>query len=38
MAKKPKSSRKILTKGEVAVIGVGRVGLPLTIFLADKGQ
>lgn len=37
MAQKPKRSRKIL-KEKVAVIGVGRVGLPLAIFLADKGH
>src|SRR3989344_7952177 len=34
MAKKPKIGRKILNK-KIAVIGVGRVGLPLAIFLVD---
>jgi len=33
-----KKARKILSSDTVAVIGVGRVGLPLAIFLADKGH
>src|SRR3990167_4563345 len=37
MAQKSKNPRKIL-KQEIAVIGIGRVGLPLAIFLADKGH
>jgi len=37
MAQKSKGSRKIL-KQKIAVIGIGRVGLPLAIFLADHGQ
>lgn len=37
MAKNPKRSRKTL-KPPVAVVGVGRVGLPLALFLADKGH
>ena len=38
MAKKSKKSRKILEKAPIAIVGVGRVGLPLAIFLADKGH
>ena len=37
MAKSTKSPRKI-RKVTVAVVGVGRVGLPLAIFLADRGH
>ena len=37
MVKKSKRARKILNK-KIAVIGVGRVGLPLTIFLADRNH
>src|SRR3990167_3818794 len=37
MARKPKIGRKILIK-KIAVIGVGRVGLPLAIFLADHSH
>ncbi len=37
MAKNPKRARKNL-KPPVAVVGVGRVGLPLALFLADKGH
>src|SRR3989344_3769508 len=38
MARKSKISRKDLNKEPVAVVGVGRVGLPLAIFLANKGH
>ena len=38
MAEKAKNSGKVLKKSTVAVIGVGRVGFPLAIFLADKGH
>lgn len=38
MAKEPKGSRKILNMSTIAVVGVGRVGLPLAIFLAEKGH
>src|SRR3989344_1907170 len=37
MAKRAKSSRKN-EKVAVSVVGVGRVGLPLALFLADKGH
>ena len=37
MAKKSKNGGKILIP-KVAVIGVGRVGLPLSLFLADHNQ
>lgn len=37
MAQGAKRSRKAL-KPPVAVVGVGRVGLPLALFLADKGH
>jgi len=37
LAKGAKSTRKTL-KSPVAVVGVGRVGLPLALFLADKGH
>ncbi len=37
MAQKPKDSRKVLKKEVIAIVGVGRVGLPLAIFLANKG-
>ena len=37
MAKAAKRSRKTL-KPPVAVVGVGRVGLPLALFLADNGH
>ncbi len=36
MAKSPKTSRKT-RKLTIAVVGIGRVGLPLALFLADKG-
>lgn len=38
MAPKPKGSRKILDKEPIVVVGIGRVGLPLAIFLANKGH
>lgn len=38
MAKRPTKTRKILAKGTVAVVGIGRVGLPLALFLADKNH
>ena len=38
MARKSTISRKDLNKEPVAVVGVGRVGLPLAIFLANKGH
>ena len=37
MAQKSKRTRKVLAQ-KIAVIGVGRVGLPLAIFLAEKGH
>ena len=37
MAQKTKRGRKILNK-KIAVIGVGRVGLPLAIFLANHNH
>ena len=37
MANNAKRSRKDL-KSPVAVVGVGRVGLPLALFLADRGH
>jgi len=37
MAQESKKARKVL-KQKIAVIGVGRVGLPLAIYLADKGH
>src|SRR3989344_6020102 len=37
MAQESKKARKVL-KQKIAVIGVGRVGLPLAIFFADKGH
>ncbi len=37
MAKNPKSRRKT-SKLIVAVVGVGRVGLPLALFIASKGH
>ena len=37
MAQKPKRGRKILNR-KIAVIGVGRVGLPLAIFLANHNH
>lgn len=37
MARKPKAPRKN-KKLTVAVVGIGRVGLPLGLFLADKGH
>ena len=37
MAKGSKKSGKILNRETVAIIGVGRVGLPLALFIADKG-
>ena len=36
MAKRAKSRRKVL-KETVIVVGTGRVGLPLCLFIADKG-
>ena len=37
MVKTTKKARKIL-KETVAVVGIGRVGLPLALFLADRGH
>ncbi len=37
MALKPKSAKQTL-KTAVAVVGIGRVGLPLALFLSDKGH
>ncbi len=36
MVKKSKSSKKVLSKSIIAVVGVGRVGLPLALFLSEK--
>jgi len=36
LAKRAKSKRKVL-KETVAIVGTGRVGLPLCLFIADKG-
>lgn len=38
MVEKAKNSRKILKQDAVAIVGIGRVGLPLALFLADKGH
>lgn len=38
MAKRPAKTRKVLEKRTVAVVGIGRVGLPLALFLADKNH
>ena len=37
MAEKSKKSGKILNKNSVVIVGIGRVGLPLALFLAEKG-
>ncbi|KKP94003.1 MAG: UDP-glucose/GDP-mannose dehydrogenase [Parcubacteria group bacterium GW2011_GWA1_36_12] len=37
MAEKSKKSGKVLNKRQVAIVGIGRVGLPLALFLAEKG-
>jgi UDP-N-acetyl-D-mannosaminuronic acid dehydrogenase len=36
MAQRAKSTRK--TKLNISIVGIGRVGLPLALFLADKGH
>lgn len=38
MAKRSKKPGKIQNKPVVAVVGTGRVGLPLALFLAEKGH
>ena len=44
MAKEPKKRREVrfspgkIPKLTVAVVGIGRVGLPLALFLAEKGH
>lgn len=38
MAKITKRTKKVLSKTTVAIVGVGRVGLPLALFLAEKNS